>query len=1096
MYFKFQSVLSQSLSWFNRSSHRRKLSSSRNRWCEVLEDRTLLAAVSDAGTDVLTIDLDNANEQLQIISQGDHYIFTSTNSFAAASGTDPANPGSAFVGLGTNEVILTPTGLGQYTEIRIIDSATGTSVVFNDSGAHAYSDAFTVELDNMAAIPALSFNGMTSFGDQALSAVVDTNIKLNPDSQLSTNDGGITFRANVLNNSTQAHAGIELESARVFTTGSGDIELVGTGGQDAGTDRLYGVSLGQGSLVESTSTAADAGQIIVTGVGGDGKERNYGVVLGNASVVQSSMGNILLDGEGGTGTDACNYGVRSSGGSTIHSTGIGANAAMISLTGQAGFSSGSATGVDIESSFLETRDGDISIMGTSLSGLAGANNNGVEIESTRIESTGVGILAGTISITGTGGNGGTNVNEGVDLGNTDLITIDGDILIDGTGGVGSGTGQRGVQIRSSSMISSAGTTLDAGQININGIGGQGTSSSFGIGIRDDGTIVASNRGSISLTGQGGTGTSNALGVAIHNDALVTSVFGDIQVTGTGGTGTSSQQRGIRMSGYAAIRSTGTGQEAATITLDGTGGEGSEHSSGISMEQVSIETIDGDVTFTGVAGEATGADSDGIASLESRISSTGTGGEAGKITFTGSGGLTGTNNQHGIDLASTVIESVDGDISLTGTGGTGSANDQRGVYVRSGSMILSSGTGTEAATITVNGTGGHSLQYAIGVSILNSGTSIISYMGEISITGSGGEGDPDLGREHHGVSIVYARILSFAKGNQAGDVTITGTAGIANEGSSGVRIRETITAVKSVDADISITGVGYGRQSRGVTVWRQAQVVSTGSGSIMLDGTGGNDSTFNSVGVLIGVQGSLVSVNTGSISITGVGGTNDTNDSDDNYGVQLQNSGRIQSTGRGANVGTISITGTGGDGRSDNYGVRLNSNSNISTVDADVILNGTATGNHACLYGIAMGTGADIQSAGVGPNAGTITLIGQGGQGLEGNHGIRISEDGTKISSIDGDISISGTGGPNGHGVRIRRNEILIESTGTGEHAAQINIQGTSGTGDDRYPGVRIESIAEIRTVDGDINISAMTQNVLSEIGLDIWEATIESKGDC
>ena len=90
-----------------------------------------------------------ANEQLGIVANATTYTFTSSNStFTTTSATDPANQATAFSAFGAASLTLnTP---AQYSTINITDSAAGASVVFNNSGANAYSNNFTIGLHNGA----------------------------------------------------------------------------------------------------------------------------------------------------------------------------------------------------------------------------------------------------------------------------------------------------------------------------------------------------------------------------------------------------------------------------------------------------------------------------------------------------------------------------------------------------------------------------------------------------------------------------------------------------------------------------------------------------------------------------------------------------------------------------------------------------------------------------------------------------------------------------------------------------------------------------------------------------------------------------------
>jgi hypothetical protein len=97
--------------------------------------------------------------------------------------------------------------------------------------------------------------------------------------------------------------------------------------------------------------------------------------------------------------------------------------------------------------------------------------------------------------------------------------------------------------------------------------------------------------------------------------------------------------------------------------------------------------------------------------------------------------------------------------------------------------------------------------------------------------------------------------------------------------------------------------------------------------------------------------------------------------------------------------------------------------------------------------------------------GTITAYGQGGAGntngtQDSNSGIDIYGGGSKISSSQGAIALTGTGG-NGtntfnYGVEDAGGG-TISSTGTGVGAATITINGTGGNADHDSSGVSLTS---------------------------------------
>ena len=91
--------------------------------------------------------------------------------------------------------------------------------------------------------------------------------------------------------------------------------------------------------------------------------------------------------------------------------------------------------------------------------------------------------------------------------------------------------------------------------------------------------------------------------------------------------------------------------------------------------------------------------------------------------------------------------------------------------------------------------------------------------------------------------------------------------------------------------------------------------SIGTGSIILNGTGGNG-TFNNKG--ISISKSTVQSAGGNVSLTGKGAGSLIN----NIGVAIDNS-QVQSK---SGNGTVTITGTGGNGTDRNEGISIINNS--------------------------------------------------------------------------------------------------------------------------------------------------------------------------
>ncbi len=129
----------------------------------------------------------------------------------------------------------------------------------------------------------------------------------------------------------------------------------------------------------------------------------------------------------------------------------------------------------------------------------------------------------------------------------------------------------------------------------------------------------------------------------------------------------------------------------------------------------LTTVDGDIILKGVnTGDATGA-LRGVALVAASITTSGTG----DILFNG--------------IAT----------------GAGPASDRRiGISLQGASIISSTGTATSAGRISLNGVGGACIDFNFGV-VLGDATAVSSVMGDILITGRGGDG---TGIQNYGVRL--------------------------------------------------------------------------------------------------------------------------------------------------------------------------------------------------------------------------------------------------------------------------------------------------------------------------------------------------------
>lgn len=933
------------------------------------------------------------------------------------------------------------------------------------------------------------------------------NVAFNSGTSWTTHNGDLRITGAGTAPGIHNFVGIDLNNATLSSSGTGIIALDGRGGSGgpSGSGNT-GIHAHDGTVIESTGT----GKIYVLGTGGGGTSDSRGVEIDNARIT-SVTGDIQILGHGGDNLYA--HGIWMSSGATVDSTG----SAKISIDGTGGDAS-SSSGVVIEGNYSGTQvssvDGDITIIGQGGSSADGVVPHGVVINSGSIvNATGT----ATIKIDGTGGNG-VHDSRGIEIGGTGTLveSVSGDINITGHGG-NNGYQNHGIYLYGGAIVRSTGT----GEIALTGFGGVGHSSNRGVHLDEEGTNVTSELGDIRITGQGGVGIdSYNFGVWLVRGASVTSTgTARIFIEGTGGSGTS-ENNGILLNGFgntgasrivskdgdisiigngstsatgsanrgfgmyqgAMIQSTGT----AKIEIDGTGGTGTDSARGVEIAYAGalVTSVVGDIQITGHGGANTSAYGIWVV-LGAVIESTG----AAKVTVDGTGGDASAGSGVIIEgnASGTRVSSVDGDITIIGHGGNYAAGSvTRGVGIFDGSLIQSAGT----AKILIDGTGGTAVDNAYGIDIAHIGTQITSATGDIQIVGHGGTSSTPYGTWIGNGAVIEATATAR--------VTINGTGGTGNDG-NGVLITGwgNGTRISAVDGDVTITGQGgdtlSGTTTRGVAVSSGAVVESSGVAKILIDGTGGT-AVEGARGVEIGDSGTRVTSAVGDIQITGQGGPTAYG-----MGVWIRAGAVVESTA----TATITVTGTGGSNGGQDGGVVLNGYgqfgaTRIASHSGDITI--TGQGGNAALNtynrGVGMYEGAVIESTG----SAKIIINGTGGTGAHSSRAVEIGDAGTRVTSVSGDIQITGQGGDNSYafGVWIRTGAV-VESTDT----AKVTITGTGGSNGGEGAGVVLNGYGQfgatrIASLNGDITITGNAADAAAysyNRGFGMYEgAAIESTG--
>lgn len=639
--------LKQSSRRRNRKSNGRPAHSRNQRrlFLEGLEDRRLLAALSDDGSGTLTIEL-ATNEALTVVSNSNGtYSFGSNQAFTNA-GVASSGDFSVF---GGTILVLQSSGLAHYDTISIVDAGANARVTFNNSGANAYSTNIEVNLDDTTNIASgfrsVQFFGASNFtGSNSLHVATSGNILLNwgfPTAKITTDSGAITLEANQQGTTAGNFVGIFAGDNPSFppernvgiTSTSGAITLKGRGGSTTNTTGVY---LGQGTLVSSS------GPIHVHGSGGTNGGTGLFVRGPNQTPdggIISTNSDVTVVGDGGTGPGT---GVFVNPLGQISAGGNG-NVTVTGTAGTAGW------GVSMNTGLIQSRDGDVTVTGTGGDRNLGVSNAGVSFNGTitstgdgtvrvngfgghsnRSEDYGVSIQAGglvsssggSIFVTGMGGGDGSAIfNHGVVLLPSATIKPggNGNVTVEGTGGAGQAS--HGVSVdggtnpnitSSGGNVTVRGTAVSTGS---NGVDVRGTSrNGLGGGIE----ITAENTGTVTIEGVSQTQGS---GVAILNYGDVTSGGGDITITGTGGS-TGNNNFGVVVSG----NSVGVGfvaevaaGGAGNVFIHGTGGNsGGVNNDGVRIGRSSpfdnngqVLANGGNITITGIAGTGTGQTGIGV-----------------------------------------------------------------------------------------------------------------------------------------------------------------------------------------------------------------------------------------------------------------------------------------------------------------------------------------------------------------------------------------------------------------------------------------------------------------------------------------------------
>ena len=687
--------------------------------------------------------------------------------------------------------------------------------------------------------------------------------------------------------------GIYLEQESKITSGGNDVHVTGTGGSGDLTN--VGVY-----LLGSKITSEGEGNVFVTGTGGEAAysdgdglsgSGNMGIYLQSSTITSDDSGNVTINGTGGASPI---YGLRNAGvwltGGTI-SAGNGGNVAVTGTGGQGG---GRAYGVYLgDASKITSATGSVTVSGLG-GGMEGGEgqNFGVFLENNSTITSGIQgdpdplpdiqphspdpDLGGTVTVHGTGGNGGDS-NVGIYL-----------------------------------MQNSSITSTNENSVHIIGIGGTSNSGSFHDGVDlQNSTIQALGTGNVSVHGIGGQGGGgNHNGIHLDLGASISSSGGDVYAEGHGGgdDGDNGYNVGVGIYGNAAIRAGGFGNTA----VRGIGGRGNGNNFGIEVSgeddygQSLITSAFGNVSIMAGGGGHFNdlGQNDGV-----RVDNGGliTSGISGNLTVNGTGGA-GNGYNYGVRVTGGGSISNYGGLTINGTGGgySGDVGYNVGVGVESNGIIEGSGS------LTVNGTGGIGGGHDYGILVSGIGTSIIPTLmphgdgppagriignASMTLTGQGGGSNGSQGYDD-GIRVDSGGSI---EGMSDSDLTITGTGGAFGVGQDdGIRITDNNSMIVANGDSLTVKGYGGGHGnssfSSGIALLNGGRLIWGGysgeGSSYYVEGNGGMGLGGGNDGLLIDGDGSAIEFDHDVDSGTDIEGYSGQPGAVPSYGIRMTNGASI------------------------------------------------------------------------------------------------------------------------------------------------------------------------------------------------------------
>ncbi|MDZ8262094.1 CHAT domain-containing protein [Nostoc sp. ChiQUE01b] len=383
------------------------------------------------------------------------------------------------------------------------------------------------------------------------------------------------------------------------------------------------------------------------------------------------------------------------------------------------------------------------------------------------------------------------------------------------------------------------------------------------------------------------------------------------------------------------------------------------------------------------------------------------------------------NPIGVSLNGATLNSGSGNISIKGQGNNADASEQKGILLNNSSIMVENGDISLTGIGYGNGNNNNGIQLNNSL-VSSTGTGRITLQGTSNARG---------GRDNDGIE-VNSSIITATK---TGTITLEGIAGVGTDISEGIYIGAN-SKVRSANGNISLMGTGGnggGNRNFGILLENGAEVESTGTGNITLEGASSNST-----------EG--ISIKNSSINPTGTGsGTIALTADEMNFlgSTQIKGTGILQLQPRTPSLG-ITLGGNINDARLNLNASKLNTWQNgFSQISigrdnssGTITLAGDVTFNDPVTLRSAFGSGSINTSGFQLTGADNATLNLQANQNITTGDVVNQGRE-IKITSTSGNINAGtvNTSSTTGNG-----GAIALESGGGDISTGNLNSSGVNG----------------------------------------------------